>query len=83
MYQQDGPGGDGEGEGGEGGESECPGCLQRIISSHDDGLTWSKPALATLVPKQQPNATYGKALASGIALTRGQHAGRLLQVETL
>ena len=61
------------------GEKNCTtGCVQRIVSSRDDGLSWSQPALAKLAPEQPANATWGKALGSGIALTRGPHVGRLL-----
>lgn len=61
------------------GEKNCTtGCVQRIVSSRDDGLSWSQPALAKLAPGQPANATWGKALGSGIALRRGPHAGRLL-----
>jgi sialidase-1 len=56
----------------------CGGCVQRITSSYDDGLSWTTPNVAVVDPSQPPNATWGKALASGIALTRGPHAGRLL-----
>eukprot|EP00729_Bicosta_minor_P007398 gene7398-18685_t len=80
LFQQDGPGAGGEATLGDKGDRliSCPGCMQHIISSHDDGVTWSKPALAALAPNQLPNATFGKALASGIALTAGPHAGRLV-----
>lgn len=61
------------------GVKDCrAGCVQRIISSRDDGITWSEPTLARVHPDQAANATWGKALGSGIALTRGTHAGRLL-----
>ena len=60
------------------GPAACPGCIQRIITSHDDGANWTKPAVLPLTKGQLPNATWGKALASGIALVRGAHAGRLM-----
>ena len=61
------------------GAKDCTvGCAQRIVSSHDDGISWSTPTLVSVHPDQPSNATWGKALGSGIALTRGPHAGRLL-----
>ena len=54
----------------------CDGCTLRLITSLDDGLTWSAPADAKVSGPR--NATWGKGLASGIALRRGAHAGRLM-----
>ena len=54
----------------------CSACELRSISSHDDGRTWSAPR--PLKTTGAPNTTFGGGLASGIALTRGAHAGRLL-----
>ena len=58
------------------GGERCSGCTLRLTSSGDDGRTWSPPRPLTV--RGPVNATYGSALASGIALTRGPHAGRLL-----
>ena len=55
----------------------CPACLQWQMESHDHGATWSEPKQIT-IKTGTPNTTYGGALASGIALTRGAHAGRLM-----
>lgn len=57
-------------------EKRCSGCPQWIISSTDDGASWSTPK--PLHVNGPSNTTWGGALASGIALTRGPHAGRLL-----
>ena len=54
----------------------CSGCALHLTSSKDDGRTWSVPR--PLDVRGPANATWGGALASGIALTRGPHAGRLL-----
>ena len=54
----------------------CSGCHLHITSSYDDGLSWSAPK--PIVTHGADNRTWGGALASGIALTHGQHAGRLL-----
>lgn len=57
----------------------CLGCVQWLTRSSDHGATWSTPALANVNASGQPaNATFGGALASGIALSHGPHAGRLL-----
>ena len=54
----------------------CDGCPLHITTSGDDGMTWSTPAPLTV--HGPANATWGGPLASGIALTTGPHAGRLL-----
>ena len=46
------------------------------MTSDDEGATWSTPRpLNTSGPA---NSTWGTGLASGVALSRGKHAGRLL-----
>ena len=54
----------------------CSACTHFVTRSGDDGLTWtpSEPLNVT----GPPNRTWGGGLASGVALTRGPHAGRLL-----
>jgi len=54
----------------------CGGCMQWGIRSEDEGLTWSAGQLLNV--SGPPNATYGGALASGIALVGGPHAGRMM-----
>lgn len=56
----------------------CAGCRQWVTRSSDHGASWSPPQLANLTEGTLVNATYGGALASGIALKHGPHAGRLL-----
>ena len=55
----------------------CSGCAQHIMSTTDDGATWSVPKPLTLA-SGPANSTWGTSLASGIALTRGAYAGRLM-----
>lgn len=55
---------------------KCSGCNLHMTSSNDDGITWSVPKPITV--NGPANATWGGALASGVALTRGPHAGRLM-----
>eukprot|EP00947_MAST-08B_sp_MAST-8B-sp1_P004166 g4166.t1 len=58
------------------GKRDCSGCELKITSSADDGASWSSPVpLNTTGPA---NTTWGGGLASGIMLTTGPHAGRLL-----
>jgi len=54
----------------------CPKCLLWDAVSSDDGATWG--AAAPLTTVGPANTTWGNGLASGISLTRGPHAGRLL-----
>ena len=54
----------------------CPMCLLWDAVSSDDGATWG--AAAPLTTVGPANTTWGNGLASGISLTRGPHAGRLL-----
>ena len=49
--------------------------LRVRVLSVDDGRTWSVPK--PLSVHGEANTTWGSLLASGIALTRGPHAGRL------
>lgn len=58
------------------GGKPCSACFLRITSSADDGQSWSVPR--PLSVRGPENATWGGALASGVALTRGPHKGRLL-----
>lgn len=55
----------------------CVGCQLWIIRSADDGITWTAPEKIRTAGGPD-NATYGTPLASGVALTQGNHAGRLL-----
>ena len=54
----------------------CSGCMLWGMTSTDDGATWSvtKPLNVT----GPANATWGGGLASGITLTKGRHAGRMM-----
>lgn len=58
------------------GSSNCSACTLWRTSSSDCGATWSSPQLLDV--RGPANTTWGGALASGIALTRGPHAGRLM-----
>jgi len=58
------------------GAAGCTGCPLHVTSSGDGGRTWSPPR--SLSVRGPENRTWGGALASGIALTRGKHAGRLV-----
>ena len=60
------------------GARDCSACILKVISSYDNGATWSAPRGLNLSSGQARNATWGGGLASGIALTRGPHAGRLV-----
>ena len=59
-----------------GSHDPCSGCHLWGMKSTDEGATWSKPQ--PLNVSAPANATWGGALASGIALTRGAHAGRMM-----
>ena len=48
------------------------------MRSSDHGATWTAPQRAKLASGTPEEASYGSSLASGIALRRGPHAGRLL-----
>ena len=48
------------------------------MRSSDHGATWTAPQRANLASGTPEEASYGSSLASGIALRRGPHAGRLL-----
>ena len=48
------------------------------MRSSDHGATWTAPQRAKLASGTPEEASYGSTLASGIALRRGPHAGRLL-----
>ena len=61
-----------------GSHEPCVGCQLWIIRSTDDGITWTDPEMIQTGGGQPANATYGTPLASGVVLTQGQHAGRLL-----
>ena len=52
------------------------GCALHSVASDDDGKTWSQPK--PIAVNGRANSTWGSALASGITLTRGPNAGRLL-----
>ena len=57
----------------------CGGCAQWLTRSSDNGKTWTTPQPANVSGSGQPaNATWGGALASGIALKNGPHKGRLM-----
>ncbi|MBN8456260.1 MAG: exo-alpha-sialidase [Verrucomicrobia bacterium] len=49
-----------------------------LISSTDDGLTWSTASEITATAKQSAWAWYATGPGAGIALTRGNQAGRLI-----
>ena len=55
---------------------KCSACKLNIITSKDDGQTWSAPRLANTTGPA--NATWGGGLASGITLRSGPYAGRLI-----
>ena len=59
------------------GSHGCGGCVQWGTRSVDDGLTWSTPQPLN-VSGSPANETYGGALASGVTLKNGAHAGRML-----
>ena len=59
------------------GSHGCGGCVQWGTRSVDDGLTWSTPQPLN-VSGSPANETYGGALASGVTLKIGAHAGRML-----
>ena len=56
--------------------TKCSACELKITSSHDHGATWSAPE--ALKTTGAANTTWGGGLASGISLTRGPKAGRLM-----
>ena len=59
------------------GSHGCGGCVQWGTRSVDDGLTWSTPQPLN-VSGSPANETYGGALASGVTLKNGAHAGRMM-----
>ena len=61
-----------------GSREPCAGCQLWSMRSDDDGVTWSVPRRISTADDQPANATYGSALASGVALTAGPYAGRLV-----
>lgn len=58
------------------GSRGCTGCPLWGMTSVDEGVTWSESRL--LAVTGPPNSTWGGGLASGITLTRGPHAGRMM-----
>jgi len=56
--------------------ARCSACQLRVTSSFDHGHTWSTSDV--LNTTGAPNSTWGGGLASGVTLTQGPHAGRMV-----